>query len=70
MKWVVDEKFRKVHGSDLGSLGKKMGSFTNDVGALVAVDREAAVKGLELWKWNSEIRRDDKRWVKGCLILG
>ena len=47
MKWVEFEKLRKGDGSDLGGLGKKMGSFTGDVRAPVAVNGEEAVKGLE-----------------------
>ena len=47
LRWVVVQKLRKVDGSDLGSLGKKMGSFTGDVRAPVAVNEAEAVKGLK-----------------------
>ena len=35
-----------------------MGSFSNDVEALVAVDSEEAVKGLSLEERNSELREE------------
>ena len=66
----MDENLRKGKGCDLGSLGKKMGSFVGDVGAPVIGFGEEAMNGLSFWRINYELReRRYKRWMRE-LILG
>lgn len=40
MKWVVEEKLRKVDGRDLGSLEKKIRGLAGDVKTPVSVSSE------------------------------